>query len=86
MRPAAAWRAEVVRVRHGADDREDDVVRHFRRGSGTRPGSKAENGGEEKNPSGCRPVASHKRTGAPVRALEGQEVSSGFGLSRVRGA
>ena len=69
MRAAAAGRAEVVDVLDLSDDREDDVVGHLAGGGcSSAPGDKADRHGEEKNPSGCRPVASHKRTGAPVRA------------------
>jgi hypothetical protein len=71
--------AEVVDVLHPPDDGEDDVLRHLGSGSSSRPGNDAESGGEEENPSGCRPVASHTGGRALRFALEGAEVSTHLG-------
>src|SRR5919201_2746237 len=73
MAPARTWRAEVVRVLHLADDREDDV--HRRLGSARGPGGEDEHHGDEDEPSGCRPVASHTFR----FASEGPDPSSLFG-------
>jgi hypothetical protein len=86
MPPPRTRRSEVVDVIHLTDDREDDVLGHLRSGSSRRPGDEAKSQGEEEDPSGCRPVASHTGGRALRFALEGSEVSIGFGLSRVRDA
>jgi hypothetical protein len=69
MRTAWPRSAEVVDVLHLADEGKHDVLgrRCLGRVRGGRPGDEADGDGEEENPSGCRPVASHTRTGAPVR-------------------
>jgi hypothetical protein len=56
--------AEVVDIGDLSDDRKDDVVGNLVRGErGGRPNGEADRCGEEKNPSGCRPVASHNEDG-----------------------
>ena len=79
MRTTWPGRAEVVDVAHLSDDGEDDVVRNLRRRRTSRPGDEAEHRGEEKDPSGCRPAASHR--GRALRfALEGEESNKRFGF------